>query len=87
MATFEEVLAAENAADAKAEAAGLYEPGKQYHNPKNKVAQANDAELASDNQETADETNTNDEDGSTAEENQNIAVSYTHLTLPTILLV
>ena len=73
MATFEEVLAAENAADAKAEADGLYEPGKQYHNPKDKektkVQQAQEKELPKDSQETSDEENVNEEDGSKAEEN------------------
>ena len=72
MATFEEILAAENAADAKAEAAGLYEPGKQYNNPKDKektkVEQAQKTKLKKDEEEIVDEKNEN-EDGSSAEEN------------------
>ena len=70
MATNEEILAQENAADAKAEADGLYEPGEQFHNPnKNKVITAQEKDLPKDNAEE-NETNTNDDDGTTAEENQ-----------------
>ena len=68
MATQEEVLAAEDAAIAKAEASGGLEPGTKYNKPNTRSGEVSKSDLAKDNAES-DEDNSA-EDGSTADENQ-----------------